>query len=62
MKLILEIDLEDAMHNSPDPPQNEWSEQEFEEDLIEKLRDYLEELERDTGALITLKDENGKYL
>lgn len=62
MKLILEIDLEYAMSVAYDPPQNEWSEQDFEEDLIEKLQEYIEELERDTGALITLKDENGKYL
>lgn len=62
MTFTLDIDLSYAMETCVDPPQNEWSEQDFINDLTEKLRFYLDDLERDTGATIILTNEEGETI
>ena len=62
MKITLDVDLTDAINDSIDPPQNEWSISEFEDDLIERLKEYILDLERDTGSIIRIKNEEGKTI
>lgn len=62
MIFILDIDLSYAMEIGIDPPQNEWSEQDFIDDLEKKLRLYLDDLEVDTASTIILTNEDGKTI
>ena len=60
MKLILEIDFEEALLNSDDGA--DWTLSEHEENFMNEFKISIEDIERDTGTVVTIKDENGKTI
>ena len=60
MKITLEVDFEDAMKTNIDPPQRDWSEQDFINTFLEELNECVQQSV--TGVRVDIKDEEGKTL